>query len=136
MATPVGGRTASLFLSYLNPTTLGDKDMKLLVVLASGIGAYLGQLLGCGKIFYRVAFDNTGHNLEPLDHVEQSIKWMNLWCDEGSKYLLGVGFVVGCIVGGFVASEGRPRLGAFLSLICGFIGAVITAFVYAHIELP
>ena len=98
--------------------------MRFLVILASGVGAFLGKMLGCEKIFWSMASQRE-------QDFGQAIRWMNLWCDRGSKYLLGVGFLVGLALGSAVAEKGHPRIAVLLSLIFGFIGAVITAFLYA-----
>jgi hypothetical protein len=104
--------------------------MKMLWIVAAGIGTLCGRTLGCDKILYDAAYDRWGPDMG------QALKGMYLLCDGGTKFLVGSGLLVGVLGGYFASLKGHRRLGPVISLIGGFLGALVAAFLYGKLWSP
>jgi uncharacterized membrane protein YeaQ/YmgE (transglycosylase-associated protein family) len=104
--------------------------MKLLRMIAAVVGTFLGKSLGCESILFDAANDRWGSDFG------EAVKGMHMLCDEGTKYIVGAGLAAGILGGYLAAGKGYPRLSPVISLIGGFLGAIVAAFLYGKLWSP
>jgi uncharacterized membrane protein YeaQ/YmgE (transglycosylase-associated protein family) len=104
--------------------------MRVLTIIAAAIGTFVGRTVGCDKILFDAAFDRWGPDLG------EAIKGMHVLCNEGTKFLLGSGLIVGILAGYLADRKGHPRLSPVVSLIFGFLGTLVAAFLYGKLWSP